>query len=62
MKKKKSINKQLQDLENKYLKDIAKIIKNCNHKWKEDGYENGKYNGTQYYRCSQCGERKDESY
>lgn len=58
----KDIKEKLNKLEKDYLKKRNKIIKKCNHNWIENGYESSKWEGTQWYKCTICGERKGECF
>ena len=62
MKSKEDIKKELSKLEKKYNSERAKIIKNCNHNWVDNGCTSNKYNGTQYYKCDICGSEKGEYF
>jgi hypothetical protein len=56
------IKKELEKLKIGYLKSIKELQKMCDHEWVEQGREDFKYGGIQFYQCKICESQKTESY
>jgi len=62
MKKELDVKKELSKLKANYEKEKLALRKKCKHDWYETRLDMDIYSGTQWYRCSICGEEKGESF
>ena len=58
-----NIKKEIKKLDAKYEKDLAKLREKCKHNWvKSIRNDSSKYEGTQWYECTICGDNYGECY